>query len=655
MSLENYSIPENKESENLAKEIDDVLESINKEESQAAAEFIKSLDKNNLSNFIEKQLKEGDSWLTYWEMKNKSFYAFMVQSSIDLISDKLKDNNNNERKFDENWDMDDENWKTLDGWLKQKWWIDNKYWWWTRALVKMVQKILWIHDDWFAGPQYFANVTAFIKGDKINSFDVKNVEEYKYSNISDKVIGEEKKEWDELEIQEKKITSLNELPKNIDDYKFNKYIYRVWTTVYEFYKDWYVLKTYKNEETSDYKTIKLTYEQIKNDFGDDVDLSFIKQKKYLEKAKEWLLNSKKKIGPYNIIERELLDDSDFGTLFNWEPSQWNLWNCYFISALWVLKDFWDFSTLIKGSISKSKGSFEKNGKTVSTDFYTVKMPLWEPWGVDIHVSQSEINLAKLKGPDWFKLLEVAYTKYVVNHFNNWWSKFRGIVIPDMMNVWYKNNDKKTKVNDAFNVIKWWHPGFALQTLLWSNNLEGWTFMMSNGQKIKERNNYLKRLKKMKKGKNRNTLNDEYLEKAKSDYSLNVLDQGKKDLIKKMLVNFSFQRWESILLSTLPWLWWDKASYPVDTDTRLAHNHAYSISSIEKDYNGEITNIHIQNPWNRTNNSQTEYTDEITLTFDQLLTNFSTISISKTTDQFLDGKTNKEDITITDINRNIDEV
>jgi alanine-alpha-ketoisovalerate/valine-pyruvate aminotransferase len=78
------------------------------EESELAGNVIKSLDSNKWSSIVEKELMSNGKWLTYGEMKSKQFYPFLVQSSIDLISNKLVEyrymleNPEVEMKFDEN-------------------------------------------------------------------------------------------------------------------------------------------------------------------------------------------------------------------------------------------------------------------------------------------------------------------------------------------------------------------------------------------------------------------------------------------------------------------------------------------------------------------------------------------------------------------------
>ena len=157
-----------------------------------AKEAINLLDKEKLISFIEQSLKvEGESgkeWLTYSEMRQNPFFPFMVQSSIDLLSDELM-NDDIEIKYDENWN-EDEKWKTLDEYIGLYWWIDNIYWSWTWKTVKMVQNILWLEPaDGFAWPQFFEKVCSFLKWEDV---DVSNFKVHWYDEENKYPYGFEK-------------------------------------------------------------------------------------------------------------------------------------------------------------------------------------------------------------------------------------------------------------------------------------------------------------------------------------------------------------------------------------------------------------------------------------------------------------------------------
>ena len=114
-----------KNSEMLDSIVDEIGEleneiKIRKTSGNAAADIIKSLDENHLTKYIENSLKEWDYRLTYREMKNKPFYPFMVQATIDLLSNHLGD-----KKIDINWNENNDEGQTLDDWIKSYGWIDN--------------------------------------------------------------------------------------------------------------------------------------------------------------------------------------------------------------------------------------------------------------------------------------------------------------------------------------------------------------------------------------------------------------------------------------------------------------------------------------------------------------------------------------------------
>ena len=236
------------------------------EESELAGNVIKSLDSNKWSSIVEKELMSNGKWLTYGEMKSKQFYPFLVQSSIDLISNKLVEyrymleNPEVEMKFDENWNQTSD-WKTLKQMLSEKWWIDNNYGWGTHKLVRIVQNILWIHSDGLAGPQYFANVKAFLLWESLSRFVVKWVDGYAFSDVSERVA-----------VKEKIVTDLKEIPTAIKDFKYDKYIYTSWWAKYIFHKEaWKVEKESKNRETGEVTVELLTALQVKNQFGINIE------------------------------------------------------------------------------------------------------------------------------------------------------------------------------------------------------------------------------------------------------------------------------------------------------------------------------------------------------------------------------------------------
>ncbi len=172
MELENLKMEQN-ETLNLAKEMKELnILQTEVSEAETAKSAIENLSDEDLANYIKKELQEQD-WLrlTYVNMKTKPFFWFMVQACIK----KLSNNENYNKKYDDNWDVvDNDNgwWKTLAERLENVWWIDNKYWEWTKNLVMMIQKILWINEDGFAGPQFFAKICSILTNGNIGEFQV---------------------------------------------------------------------------------------------------------------------------------------------------------------------------------------------------------------------------------------------------------------------------------------------------------------------------------------------------------------------------------------------------------------------------------------------------------------------------------------------------
>lgn len=223
MALESYESISSEET--LVNELKSAIDWFQVEEWKAANEIIKSLNESQLTSFIEKSFKN-EKWerLTYSQMKQNQFYPFMVQSAIDLLSDKLKD-----EKYDEDGKVDKTNWKTLDEWIKDCGWIDNKYWQWTRDVVWIVQNILSIHDDWNAWPQFFAKICSIFKWEKnVSDFKVQWYDEnnkYKYNfddwNMENKDINPEQRPAEQKSAEQKsenKKTNQKDIPDNWNEW-----------------------------------------------------------------------------------------------------------------------------------------------------------------------------------------------------------------------------------------------------------------------------------------------------------------------------------------------------------------------------------------------------------------------------------------------------
>lgn len=220
MALESYESISSEET--LVDELKSAIEWFQVEEWKAANDIIKSLNETQLTSFIEKSFKnENNERLTYSQMRQNQFYPFMVQSAIDLLSDKLKD-----EKYNENGEVDNTNWKALDEWIKECGWIDNQYWPWTKKVVSIVQKILKISDDWCAWPQFFAKVCSKLTGKEITDFKVVWYDNNnKYQHNLDKDVAEGKLVQKE---KAKEATETAEVKNNID--RIKEYYKKPWRT-----------------------------------------------------------------------------------------------------------------------------------------------------------------------------------------------------------------------------------------------------------------------------------------------------------------------------------------------------------------------------------------------------------------------------------------
>ncbi|MCK9467026.1 MAG: peptidoglycan-binding protein [Candidatus Absconditabacterales bacterium] len=243
-------------------ELADTVKGVTQETEMLANDVIENLNLEKRSSTVEEELQQDGAWLTYGEMKAKNTYTILVQSSISLVSDKLTQNipmlanSELEMKFDKN-GKQDTNGKTLKEMLAEAGGIDNVYGGGTHKLVKMVQSIFGIHADGLAGPQYFANVNAFLQGKSLDRFGVKGINDYVYSDISEHVF-----------VKEKIVTNVNEIPKEIKYFQYDKYIYVAGGAKYIFYKEGgKVEKHSKNRETPEITISKLTSDQVKEELG----------------------------------------------------------------------------------------------------------------------------------------------------------------------------------------------------------------------------------------------------------------------------------------------------------------------------------------------------------------------------------------------------
>ena len=124
--------------EDVSQETFDKLKSARFSNTIGTLEDYKKMSNEDFLKIVDKTLKSDDSYCSYEQMKNTPWYAFLVQTAVDLVSDEIKDN-------------------TAETLLKS-YGIDNIYWSNTEKAVKYIQKELKITEDWKAGPEFFREV-----------------------------------------------------------------------------------------------------------------------------------------------------------------------------------------------------------------------------------------------------------------------------------------------------------------------------------------------------------------------------------------------------------------------------------------------------------------------------------------------------------------
>lgn len=160
---------------------------------------IDKMTKDQLATFIEKEFQTTDGKrLTYSKMKAKwDFYAFSLEAAMDFISDKLGD-----KKYTEEWIEDISTdgtwwWKSLDERLNEYGGVDATDDGKNIKIVMLLQKIMGITVDWYAGPETMANIIALLKWTtlediQVDWYDADNP--YEYTKISTLISSEKKKD-----------------------------------------------------------------------------------------------------------------------------------------------------------------------------------------------------------------------------------------------------------------------------------------------------------------------------------------------------------------------------------------------------------------------------------------------------------------------------
>lgn len=143
-----------------------------------------------------------------------------------------------------------------------------------------------------------------------------------------------------------------------------------------------------------------------------------------------------------------LSDEDYNKLFSGfiDVRQWFFWDCYLVSTIKSLARSRYFDTLMITSIQKNEDW--------SYDLY---LPLWKSNWKKVHISKEELNLAKIKWPDGYKILEVWFAKE---------ASFKGSGA--LLYPWDIHDMPLTE--ESMNHIVGWNSYTALATLLWQSNI-----------------------------------------------------------------------------------------------------------------------------------------------------------------------------------------
>lgn len=255
-----------------------------------------------------------------------------------------------------------------------------------------------------------------------------------------------------------------------------------------------------------------------------------------------------------------------------ENVQQTIWpDCYLVCAINQISRSQYFETLIKTSIRRAKrGNWDI--------WYRVRLPLWSTSGRDIFIKDSEIPKAKIQWGNWYKILEIAYTKYVTRA--------------------EKDNKYSPITENDFKAIAWWKSDNAMKVLIGKENIEYTVFWW--------------------------------------EFALKRISSTQKDLLKENLKDYNPSIWNKyVSLSSLSYkevnkeydVWWKK----------LYRGHAYILAWVIKDASWEIKSIEVLNPFNKTWDGQ----NFLSFTFEEFLHAFRRVAIWRVkTQSFLKTQTDK---------------
>lgn len=222
-----------------------------------------------------------------------------------------------------------------------------------------------------------------------------------------------------------------------------------------------------------------------------------------------------------------LSFEDYQVLFKWLKNlkQWALGNCYFVATIKNLARSKYFDTLMMTSLERTW-----------EDSFNLYMPLWEPWWMKIKITSKDIESATIRGPLWYKILEVWFSKYL------------------LCKKWIISSPNIIMTKDLMKKMAAWGAWLAMRSLLWPKSFTN-KFLLNNSSNKEIIINWLR-------------------------------NYDPKDL-SVISVSSKFKEWKT-----------DQNSYEVWWET-IYYGHAYCLCGIEKEWDS-IKNIVLDNPWNNSN-------------------------------------------------------
>lgn len=320
-----------------------------------------------------------------------------------------------------------------------------------------------------------------------------------------------------------------------------------------------------------------SYEHYLADIKNDLDILMhdIQQwpvKQEVHFPKDFLLRKdplKTKASLY-LLKHTSLSEERYKELFSSGENLKQGWlgNCYLVSALQSLVRSWYFPILIKTSFSKE-----------NSDRYRVTLPLGEPFWVRIPVDKKERNLASINGNTGYKILEIAFMKYMLQ-------------------------DPTLKITRALlHKFHQWNAWIVMKNLIGRRNIHA------------------------------------YFHKAWPWKDLTSLKAETQEKIINFLTSFEENQWKVFCsVNSLQWLS-NRSSYRVGKEI-LYHNHAYTVLKVIKNKNWKIYRIKILNPRNTYTQPWGKY---LYLELSEFLHAFRSITFWKLTPQFLNDETHSQDL------------